>query len=83
MPVLSAHAITNASGLRPRFDQATFTIRRGEKVAPIGSSYAATLVGRVATARRSATRSPLGPRRATWRAGKALVPGSWLLSAAP
>ncbi|HQY64021.1 MAG TPA: ABC-F family ATP-binding cassette domain-containing protein [Polyangiaceae bacterium] len=36
MPVLSAHAITKAYGLRPLFDQATFTIRRGEKVALLG-----------------------------------------------
>ena len=36
MPVLTAHAITKAYGLRPLFDQATFTIRRGEKVALLG-----------------------------------------------
>ena len=36
MPVLSAHAITKAYGLRPLFDKATFTIRRGEKVALLG-----------------------------------------------
>ena len=36
MPVLTAHAITKAYGLRPLFDKATFTIRRGEKVALLG-----------------------------------------------
>src|SRR3954453_24092829 len=36
MPVLTAHAVTKAYGLRPLFDQATFTIRRGEKVALLG-----------------------------------------------
>ena len=36
MPVLAAHAVTKAYGLRPLFDQATFTIRRGEKVALLG-----------------------------------------------
>ncbi len=36
MPVLTARALTKAYGLRPLFDQATFTIRRGEKVALLG-----------------------------------------------
>ena len=36
MPVLTAHAITKAYGLRPLFDKATFTILRGEKVALLG-----------------------------------------------
>ena len=36
MPVLTAHSITKAYGLRPLFDKATFTIRRGEKVALLG-----------------------------------------------
>ncbi len=36
MPVLTAHSVTKAYGLRPLFDQATFTIRRGEKVALLG-----------------------------------------------
>src|SRR3954462_1672468 len=36
MPVLTAHAVTKAYGLKPLFDQATFTIRRGEKVALLG-----------------------------------------------
>ncbi len=36
MPVLTARAVTKAYGLRPLFDQATFTIRRGEKVALLG-----------------------------------------------
>src|SRR6187399_1828007 len=36
MPVLTAHAVTKAYGLRPLFDKATFTIRRGEKVALLG-----------------------------------------------
>jgi len=36
MPVLTAHAVSKAYGLRPLFDQATFTIRRGEKVALLG-----------------------------------------------
>jgi ATP-binding cassette subfamily F protein uup len=36
MPVLTAHAVTKAYGLRPLFDNATFTIRRGEKVALLG-----------------------------------------------
>jgi ATP-binding cassette subfamily F protein uup len=36
MPVLTAHAVTKAYGLRPLFDRATFTIRRGEKVALLG-----------------------------------------------
>ncbi|MBX3219020.1 MAG: ATP-binding cassette domain-containing protein [Labilithrix sp.] len=34
--VLTAHAVTKAYGLRPLFDNATFTIRRGEKVALLG-----------------------------------------------
>ncbi len=36
MPVLTAHGVSKAYGLRPLFDQATFTIRRGEKVALLG-----------------------------------------------
>ena len=36
MPVITAHSVTKAYGLRPLFDQATFTIRRGEKVALLG-----------------------------------------------
>lgn len=36
MPVLTAHAVTKAYGLKPLFDSATFTIRRGEKVALLG-----------------------------------------------
>ncbi|HSO38881.1 MAG TPA: ABC-F family ATP-binding cassette domain-containing protein [Labilithrix sp.] len=36
MPVLTAHSVTKAYGLRPLFDKATFTIRRGEKVALLG-----------------------------------------------
>ena len=36
MPVLTAHSITKAYGLKPLFDKATFTIRRGEKVALLG-----------------------------------------------
>src|SRR6187200_799653 len=36
MPVLTAHAVTKAYGLKPLFDAATFTIRRGEKVALLG-----------------------------------------------
>src|SRR3954452_12365725 len=36
MPVLTAHAVTKAYGLRPLFDKATFTIRREEKVALLG-----------------------------------------------
>ncbi|HVH43943.1 MAG TPA: ABC-F family ATP-binding cassette domain-containing protein [Labilithrix sp.] len=36
MPVLTAHAVTKAYGLKPLFDGATFTIRRGEKVALLG-----------------------------------------------
>ncbi|MDB5213121.1 MAG: ATPase component of transporter [Myxococcaceae bacterium] len=36
MPVLTAHAITKAYGLKPLFANATFTIRRGEKVALLG-----------------------------------------------
>ncbi len=36
MPVLTARAVTKAYGLKPLFDQATFTIRRGEKVALLG-----------------------------------------------
>ncbi|CAN5885971.1 ABC-F family ATP-binding cassette domain-containing protein [soil metagenome] len=36
MPVLTAHSVTKAYGLRPLFDNATFTIRRGEKVALLG-----------------------------------------------
>jgi ATP-binding cassette subfamily F protein uup len=40
MPVLTARAVTKAYGLRPLFDQATFTIRRGEKVALLGPNGA-------------------------------------------
>ncbi len=36
MPVLTARAITKAYGLRPLFNEATFTIRRGEKAALLG-----------------------------------------------
>jgi ABC transport system ATP-binding/permease protein len=36
MPVLTAHGVTKAYGLKPLFDGATFTIRRGEKVALLG-----------------------------------------------
>ena len=36
MPVLTARDITKAFGLRPLFEKATFTIRRGEKVALLG-----------------------------------------------
>ncbi|MFO0737257.1 MAG: ABC-F family ATP-binding cassette domain-containing protein [Labilithrix sp.] len=36
MPVLTAHAVTKAYGLKPLFDGATFTIKRGEKVALLG-----------------------------------------------
>ena len=36
MPVLTAHAVTKAYGLQPLFESATFTIRRGEKVALLG-----------------------------------------------
>ncbi len=36
MPVLNVHALTKAYGLRPLFADATFTIRRGEKVALLG-----------------------------------------------
>ncbi|WP_146652969.1 ABC-F family ATP-binding cassette domain-containing protein [Labilithrix luteola] len=36
MPVLSAHDVTKAYGQKPLFDKATFTIRRGEKVALLG-----------------------------------------------
>jgi ABC transport system ATP-binding/permease protein len=36
MPVLTAREITKAYGLKPLFDKATFTIRRGEKVALLG-----------------------------------------------
>jgi len=36
MPVLTARAVTKAYGLKPLFDNATFTIRRGEKVALLG-----------------------------------------------
>ena len=36
MPVLTARDVTKAYGLRPLFNQATFTIRRGEKVALLG-----------------------------------------------
>jgi ABC transport system ATP-binding/permease protein len=36
MPVLTARAVTKAYGLKPLFDQATFTVRRGEKVALLG-----------------------------------------------
>jgi ABC transport system ATP-binding/permease protein len=36
MPVLTAHAVTKAYGLRPLFNEATFTVRRGEKVALLG-----------------------------------------------
>src|SRR3954470_24459447 len=36
MPVLTARSITKAYGLKPLFADATFTIRRGEKVALLG-----------------------------------------------
>src|SRR3954451_19385944 len=36
MPVLTAHSVTKAYGLRPLFANATFTIHRGEKVALLG-----------------------------------------------
>ncbi len=36
MPVLTAREVTKAYGLKPLFDKATFTIRRGEKVALLG-----------------------------------------------
>jgi ABC transport system ATP-binding/permease protein len=36
MPVLTAHSVTKAYGLRPLFENATFTIKRGEKVALLG-----------------------------------------------
>ena len=36
MPVLSAHSVSKAFGLRALFADATFTIRRGEKVALLG-----------------------------------------------
>ena len=36
MPILTAHGLTKAYGLRPLFNEATFTIRRGEKVALLG-----------------------------------------------
>ncbi len=36
MPVLTARDVTKAYGQRPLFDKATFTIRRGEKVALLG-----------------------------------------------
>jgi ATP-binding cassette subfamily F protein uup len=36
MPVLTVRAVTKAYGLKPLFDQATFTIKRGEKVALLG-----------------------------------------------
>ena len=36
MPVLTAHAVTKAYGLKPLFENATFTIKRGEKVALLG-----------------------------------------------
>ena len=36
MPVLTAREVTKAYGLRPLFENATFTIRRGEKVALLG-----------------------------------------------
>jgi len=36
VPVLTAHAVSKAYGLKPLFDQVTFTIRRGEKVALLG-----------------------------------------------
>ena len=36
MPVLTARDVTKAYGLKPLFDKATFTIRRGEKVALLG-----------------------------------------------
>lgn len=36
MPVLTARDVSKAFGLRPLFDKATFTIRRGEKVALLG-----------------------------------------------
>jgi ATP-binding cassette subfamily F protein uup len=36
MPVLTARSVSKAYGLRPLFSDATFTIRRGEKVALLG-----------------------------------------------
>src|SRR3954463_10818052 len=36
MPVLTARDLTKAYGLKPLFQNATFTIRRGEKVALLG-----------------------------------------------
>jgi ATP-binding cassette subfamily F protein uup len=36
MPVLTARAVSKAYGLRPLFHEATFTVRRGEKVALLG-----------------------------------------------
>ena len=36
MPVLTARDVTKAYGQKPLFDRATFTIRRGEKVALLG-----------------------------------------------
>src|SRR3954468_12214441 len=36
MPVLTARDVTKAYGLKPLFHEATFTIRRGEKVALLG-----------------------------------------------
>src|SRR6266704_2428250 len=36
MPVLTVRDLSKAYGLRPLFDKATFTIRRGEKVALLG-----------------------------------------------
>ena len=36
MPVLTARDVTKAYGQKPLFDKATFTIRRGEKVALLG-----------------------------------------------
>src|SRR3954469_24257895 len=36
MPVLTARDVTKAFGLKPLFNKATFTIRRGEKVALLG-----------------------------------------------
>ncbi len=36
MPILTAHSLTKAFGMRPLFSDATFTIRRGEKVALLG-----------------------------------------------
>src|SRR3954449_154405 len=40
MPVLTARDVSKAYGLKPLFDAATFTIRRGEKVALLGPNGA-------------------------------------------